>query len=293
MGTVAGLFRYPVKSMLGEELDAAEFTELGIDGDRAYAVVDREDGRIASGKHPRKWSAMLQLRAAYTDGPESPVTITFPDGSVVRSDDSEVDGRLSSFLGREVTLRWHSNNDYVFEDVWPAIEGLAPPDALESIISMSEGRREGDDPVTDVDIGALAPAGRFFDLSALHVITTATLAELQRLAPSANFDVRRYRPNVLVAVDGEGFVENSWPGSTLAFGDSVRARADMATMRCVMTTLAHGEVPADRPSLQAVATHNRVEISGLGTWACAGVYAAITAPGAVRLGDRVDQLPSL
>ena len=293
MASVAALFRYPVKSMLGEELDEVEFTELGLAGDRAYAVVDREDGRVASGKHPRKWSALLQLRAAYCDGAESPVTITFPDGSVVRSNDSAVDAHLSRYIGRDVTLQRHSNNDYVFEDVWPAIDGLAPPEAMEHIAEESQGRREGGDPVTDIDVAALAPPGRFFDLSALHVITTATLAELQKLAPSSNFDVRRYRPNVLIDIDETGFVENAWSGSTLAFGDEARALADMPTMRCVMTTLAHGDVPADRSSLQAVARHNRVEITGIGMWACAGIYAAITAPGTVRVGDRVDQLPSL
>src|SRR5687767_9956437 len=126
---------------------------------------------------------------------------------------------------------------------------------------MSAGRREGDDPVSDVPVSTLAPVGTFFDLATLHVLTTATLARLRELAPSADFDVRRYRPNVLVDTGGTGFVENDWAGSTLTLGASARARVDMQAMRCVMTTLAHGDVPADRATLQTIAKHNRVEIT--------------------------------
>jgi hypothetical protein len=289
VATVAALFRYPIKSMLGEELDAVEFTERGVAGDRAFAVVDSEDGRVASAKHPRKWAKLLQLRAAYVAGAGSPVAITFPDGSTARTDDGDVDERLSSYLDRDVTLQSQSAAGQVFETVWPDVDDIAPPETIEA---MSQGRREGDNPLSDVAVSTLAPPGTFFDLLTLHVMTTATLAELRRLEPSGDFDVRRYRPNVLVEVDGGGFVENTWTGSTLAFGADARARVDMPTMRCVMTTLAHGDVPADRSTLQAIARHNRVEISGLGSWACAGVYATIIDPGIVKVGDPVDQVPS-
>jgi uncharacterized protein len=290
VGTVAALFRYPVKSMLGEQLESAELGERGLAGDRAYAVIDREDGRVASGKHPRKWARLLELRASYPDGPGSPALVSFPDGTAARTGDTDFDERLSHFLGRDVTLASHAGEGQVLEEVWPAIDGLAPAETIEA---MSAGRREGDDPVSDVPISMLAPAGTFFDLATLHVLTTATLARLRELAPSADFDVRRYRPNVLVDTGGTGFVENDWAGSTLTLGETAQARVDMQAMRCVMTTLAHGEVPADRATLQAIAKHNRIEIANLGTWACAGVYATITSGGTVNVGDAVDQLPSL
>jgi uncharacterized protein YcbX len=283
VGTVAGLYRFPVKSMLGEQLDEAELTDRGVVGDRAYAVLDRRDGRIATGKHPRKWSKLLELAARYVDGPSSPVAVSFPDGKVVRSDSPAIDSALSTYLDREVALVHTSVAGQVIEEVWPDIDGLAPA-AL--VASMSGGRREGDDPVSDVPMASMAP-GTFFDLTTLHVLTTATLRGLAALAPEADFDVRRYRPNVLVEVEGAGFVENDWTGSTLQFGVAAEAHVDLPTMRCVMTTLARDEMATDRASLKAIARHNRVEIAGMGTWACAGVYASITVPGRISLGEPV------
>lgn len=62
IGSVAALWRYPVKSMQGEELDAAEISARGVLGDRAYAIVDRATGFVASAKHPRKWSTLFAYR---------------------------------------------------------------------------------------------------------------------------------------------------------------------------------------------------------------------------------------
>jgi uncharacterized protein YcbX len=67
LGTVVSLWRYPVKSMQGEELNAAEVGERGVLGDRAYAVLDRTDGKVASAKNPRKWPRMFEFRAGFAD----------------------------------------------------------------------------------------------------------------------------------------------------------------------------------------------------------------------------------
>jgi uncharacterized protein len=284
LGRVASLHRFPVKSMLGEVLRSVELTDRGVAGDRAFALVDRSDGKVATGKHPRKWSKLLELAAAYVDGAGSPVAISFPDGTVVRSDEPGVDGALSSYLGRDVSLVHQATEGQVIEEVWPRIDGLAPEELVEA---MSGGRREGDDPISDIPVSSLAPPGTFFDLTTLHVLTTATLRRLAELAPASDFDVRRYRPNVLVEVEGSDFVENGWTGSTLQLGGRATARVDLPTMRCVMTTLARDGMAADRGSLQAIAKHNRVEIPGTGTWACAGAYATVTADGTVSVGDEV------
>jgi len=286
---VAALFRFPVKSMLGERLDRVRGGERGFAGDRAYAVVDRSDGRVASAKHPRKWGRLLEISARYVDEPDpggvrAPVELTLPDGTAVRSDAPGVDDALSRFCGRDVALASGPNEGKALEEVWPAIDGLAP---AELVAAMSAGRREGDDPVSDIPVASMAPTGTYFDLTTLHVMTTATLRALSSLEPTATFDVRRYRPNVLVEVDGAGFVENEWVGATVALGDTLRARVDLPTMRCVMTTLAQDGLPADRRTLQAIARHNRLEITGLGAWACAGVYGTITEAGDVAVGDPV------
>ena len=215
VGRVAALHRFPVKSMLGEELSSVELTERGTAGDRAFAVVDRADGKVATGKHPRKWSKLLELAASYVEDAGSPVAITFPDGTVVRSDAPGIDAALTTYLGRDVALVHGAAEGQVIEEVWPRIDGLAPEELVEA---MSGGRREGDDPISDIPVSSLAPPGTFFDLTTLHVLTTATLRRLAELAPDSDFDVRRYRPNVLVEVEGSDFVENGWTGSTLRFG---------------------------------------------------------------------------
>ena len=288
MAEVTALFRYPVKSMGGERLESVELTDRGVAGDRAYAVVDRCDGRVATGKHPRKWARLLELQAAYPDGDHRrPVRITFPDGSEAAADAGDVDARLSAFLGADVTLASQAPERAVVEEVWPSdVDGLAPMDVVES---MGDGRREGPDLVTDIPVSSMAPPGTFFDLTTLHVLTEATLRRLAELAPAADFDVRRYRPNVLVGDAGHGFVENDWIGATLTLGTAgAEARVDLPTMRCVLTTMAQPGLAADRETLRTIARHNRVEITGMGTWACAGVYASVTVGGAVAVGDAVD-----
>jgi uncharacterized protein YcbX len=282
VGSVAALHRFPVKSMLGERLESVELTERGVAGDRAWAVVDRADGKIASGKHPRKWSKLVELAAAHVDGPGSPVEVTFPDGTTARSD-GDADDVLSRFFARDVALVNHAEEGQVIEEVWPGIEGLAP---AEVVRTMSAGRVDGGDPLSDVPVASMAPSGTFFDLTTLSVMTTATLRRLAELEPEADFDVRRYRPNVVVEVAGAWFAENDWPGSTLRLGASAEARVDLPTMRCVMTTLAREELEQDRRSLQAIARHNRLEIFG-GRWACAGVYATVTGAGVLAVGDAV------
>jgi uncharacterized protein YcbX len=281
LGTVAALYRYPVKSMLGERLDSAAFTERGVAGDRAWAVLDRSDGRIANGKHPRKWGRLLECAASYVDGPGSPVAVTFPDGTTIRSDGA-IDAALTTYLGRDVTLVDRAEEGQLYEGLWFRMEGY-PLDLLES---MSGGREEDGMVLTDMPLSFLSPPGTLFDATTLHVLTTSTLRRLAELAPDADFDVRRYRPNVLVDDAGDGFVENDWVGATLTLGRAT-ARVDMPTMRCTMTTVARDGMAQDRTQLQAIARHNRLEIAGMGTWACAGVYATITGAGPVALGDAV------
>lgn len=294
MAVVEGLYRFPVKSMRGEELAEAELGPSGVVGDRAYALLDETDGRIASAKSPRKWGGLLGFRATFVDEPEAgaappPVEIELPDGGTVRSDDPDVHALLSKVLGRPVRLIASAGAETAglqFEEVWPDIEGLAPE---EFVASTTVGREEGSGEVlSTIPAGMFAPPGTFFDLSVVHLLTTATLDALRARAPDATFDVRRYRPNVLLDVDAgdEGFVENGWVGRSVVLGgDGAALSVTLPTMRCVMTTLAQEELPRDRGTLQAIAGHNRVEIAGFGTWACAGSYCGVTSAGRVRVGD--------
>jgi uncharacterized protein len=262
--TVVSLWQYPVKSMMGEELNAAEITERGLLGDRAYALVDPSDGKVASAKNPRKWPKLFEFRAAFAHPPRPgetlpPVWITLPNGSLVSSEQHDRDQLLSEALGRQIVLETRAPETPGLEEYWPDIEGLA--------------HRE-----TVTDEATLA--GTFFDLATLHLLTTATLDRLRELYPQGRFEARRFRPNIVVeAASGEkGFLENAWIGHTLAIGEEVRLRITEPCPRCVMTTLPQGDLPKDVGILRAAVEHNEANV---------GVYAQVLRAGMLRRGDAI------
>jgi uncharacterized protein YcbX len=273
-GSVRSVWRYPVKSMLGEELEACEVTERGFRGDRAFALVDTEDGKVASAKNPRKWARLFECRATFSDD-GSEVRITLPDGATVSARDPAAADILSVVLGRKTTLRQSVTGPPVIEELW--LDG-AP-----------DGRA-----VTDETIARGSPAGTFFDYAVVHLVTTGTLARLSEFYPQGRFDVRRFRPNLVVSTpDGEAeFVENGWTGKTVAIGDSVRLAVTDPCARCVMTTLAQEDLPTDPEILRTAARHNSL-VGGEGRGpnggyaASVGVYARVLSGGTVRRGDPV------
>jgi uncharacterized protein YcbX len=262
VGKVVSLWRFPVKSMMGEELNAAEITAAGILGDRAYGVLDVATGKIASAKNPKKWPDLFQFRAAYVEPPQPgqplpAVRITLPDGAAVLSSDPQVNRALSAALGREVALQVGTPNAPSLEEYWPAVEGLTHQDAV-----TDEAMR----------------VGTFFDSALVHVLSTGTLNRLRALYPEGRFEVRRFRPNVVVETSGEDFVENAWISGVLNLGDQARLSVTGPCPRCVMTTLAQGDLPPDLGILRAAAKHNGAHV---------GVYASVHAAGRVMRGDSV------
>src|SRR6266852_5494567 len=264
LGAVVSLWRYPVKSMMGEELNAAEFTERGLLGDRAYALVDISDGKAATAKNPRKWPRLFDFRATFIEPVRPavklpPVRIALPDGTAVTSDQGDLDETLSKALDREVTFRVAQGGAVNAEEYWPDMDGL-----------------DNRDTVTDFTL----PEGTFFDVAIVHLLTTATLDRLRELYPQGRFEVRRFRPNIVVAPASseKNFVENDWLGHTLAIGDEVRLNITGPCGRCVMTTLAQGDLPRDPGILRTAAQHNQVNV---------GVYAAVVRGGTIRRGDPV------
>jgi hypothetical protein len=293
--SVGAINRYPVKSMLGERLEQAVVGAGGLLGDRGYAVVDVADGKVGSAKNPGKWRGLLAFRAEYLadpepDQPPPPALISLPNGGQIRTDAPDIDAVLSKLLDRPVRLDVSvptPTAPLVLDEVWPDIDGLAPEEFVES---TRVGSTEVGEAISAIPMAMFAPPGSFFDLTTLHLLTTATLAHLQELEPAATFDVRRYRPNVLVETDDSGFVENDWVGGRVGLGSGLVASVVMPTMRCVMTTLAQEDLPQDRATLKTVARHNRLDIPGFGTWACAGVYATVESPGEISVGDPVTVL---
>jgi uncharacterized protein YcbX len=276
---VAPLHRYPVKSMLGESISVSEVGERGFLGDRTFAVVDEETGKVASAKHPRRWGRLLECRAEFVDDPVAgmplpAVRITLPDGSTLQSNDPDANDRLSRFIDRSVRLDGAAPERPMMEQYRPAVEGF--PDA-------------SDETVVDEAMALVAP-NTYFDAAPLHLVTSATLERLGQLEPDSTFSVARFRPNVVVDVDtGPGFPENEWVGHTLSFGD-MRASVFLSAPRCVMTTLPQGDLPKDAGVLRAIARHNRFDIPGLGPSSCVGVYALVEAGGVARVGQAVEVL---
>ena len=278
IGTVAELWRYPVKSMGGEQLQTAAAGERGLAGDRGWAICDTETGKIASAKRPKLWLSLLECAAAYVDepapdGPAATVQITLPDGAQVRSDDPDRDRLLSEALGRPVTLL-----------------NSAPEGASYELRELDAKGLEAEEPerLAESQVGLFAP-GTFFDTSSLHVVADGSLQRLAQAHPDGVWDRRRFRPNVVVSLDApaDGFVENAWVGHTLHIGDAAQAAALAPMPRCVMTTLPQGDLPRDPLILRTLAQENRVDMPGIGTYACVGVLANFTAPGSVSTGDSV------
>jgi uncharacterized protein YcbX len=182
LGSVVSLWRYPVKSMMGEELNVTELTECGLLGDRAYALVDSTDGKAATAKNPRKWPHLLDFGATFVEPPRlagkvPPVRIALPGGATIASDQRDLNHILSKALNREVTFRAAQRGVVSAEEYWLDMEGL-----------------DHRDTVTDFAL----PEGTFFDVAMVHLLTTATLDRLRELYPQGRFEVQRFRPNIVV-----------------------------------------------------------------------------------------------
>ncbi|MYH08557.1 MAG: MOSC domain-containing protein [Gemmatimonadales bacterium] len=260
-----------MKSMGGERLEAARITARGMEGDRAGALVDRETGRVVSAKRPRMWGAVYGLSASFEREKREPGApgaaasrIRFEDGApLARAARERLEARLSALLGREVAFATEAVGGATCEYHWPDMEGL-----------VQDGRTYRDE-ITEWEL----PPGTFFDSSGLHALTTASLDHLRELVPGSDFDVGRFRPNLVIepVAGARGFVENDWVGGTLEVGGA-RLRVTKPCMRCVMVTLPLGDLPTDPRVLRAAFDHNEGNV---------GVKCEVEGPGSVQVGDEV------
>jgi uncharacterized protein len=276
LGTVGALRRYPVKSMLGEALDAGDVTFTGLAGDRRLAVISRTTGKIASAKFPRLWRDLLTLSAAADEGTgDGAVRITLPEGKTIWSNDADVDAVLSGLLDEPV-----------------ALTATPPPGAALDRAVPEAVLRDGVDAQVPAELmeigGGGGPPGTFVDYAPLHLLTTSTLDRIAELSPHGRADLERYRPNVVVRTTAPGFTENDWLERNLRIGDDLVLRIITRTARCAVPTLTHGTLPRDPDALRVLARHNRVKpLDSLDPEPCAGVYARVLRPGRIRTGDAV------
>jgi MOSC domain-containing protein len=287
VGVIASLWRFPVKSMRGERVDAVEVTAGGLVGDRAYALVDVQTGKVLSAKTPRVGPQLLDCQVAFVDAPQAsaespPVRITLPDGTSVTSDALDADAVLSKFFGREVTMSRAAPEDFTIDQYHPDIEGLDPEGHRDTVTESKLGTAF----FAQAGLPSAVPAGSFFDLFPVSVLTTSSLDRFGEIRPESQFDQRRFRMNVIVNTDADGFVENGWPGHALDLGKDVRLDVAIPDPRCVMTTLAQGDLPKDTEVLRTLAQHNKIDVVG-SLYPCAGVYATVNSPGTMQSGDEV------
>jgi len=272
---VAALWRYPVKSMLGEAVGPIAVGDAGLDGDRGFGVVDSGTGMVASAKRPHRWRRLLQARAE-TAG-EGVVRIHLPDGQSVLSTDHLVDKVLSDFLGVEVELHTRAFLGAELE--------RAVPDAV-----LAEGAA-ADVEVTILEIAAAAPPGTFFDYAPLHLVTSASLQRVGAAHPAGRVEPARYRPNIVIdmAPGIDGFVENDWVGRRLHVGPEVVLEILLPTPRCAVPTLPHGDLPQDPEAVRIPLRENfiPVPLEGFGSEPCVGVYASVIEGGRISPGNEV------
>lgn len=250
-GRVQGLWRYPVKSMLGESLTSALVTALGVQGDRSWGVVDPASGRVLSAKR----EALLFSCRSRLDG--GATTVILPDDRAFSLPDPQLETALSDLLGRRVVIRSAEHEDDY------RIEMGANSTTTEGEASEFK-----------------APPGTFFDSAPIHLVTTSSLAALRELSPDVRIDERRFRPNFVVELEGSptGFVEETWTGKEVAIGGSLKVEVLKPCSRCVMVTHEQDDLPKERAVLQTVARKNDNNL---------GVLARVVAGGPVSVGDEV------
>lgn len=252
IGTVGALWRYPIKSMRGESLDEAWVTERGISGDRVWAVRELERGGIMSA---RTFPTLLALRARYESEPATDaaarIKIELPDGGAVLPDDPQAPSILSNLMRRRVALERVRSERLTEADLDRIMRGEAYP-----------------------------PHRDFFDEEVLHLVATGTLAFLRDLQPGSDFDPRRFRANLYVDTgdEADGFVEDRWLEGVLEIAEQVRIVGIRPAIRCAMTTHPQSELPHDVNILRTAWQYHQAYV---------GVFAAVGAPGRIRLNDPV------
>ena len=247
---IAQLWRYPVKSLAGERLPTLRLVDDGIDGDRMWGIQDRRDGRILTARRePRLLFATSRLAANHL-----PV-ITLPDGQEIAGTGPVTDAALSAWLGKPVTL-------------------VA---ASESEAARAEYFADATDDASQA-IEWTMPKGRFVDAAPVLVISTAGLRSGAVAYPAGAWDVRRFRPNILVQLDGEGWTEDHWAERQLSVGSAQL----MPRQRCIRCTMVNRAQPGLKTDVDIFKTLHRTHGGKAGMWT------QVMQPGTISEGDAVE-----
>lgn len=266
------LWRYPVKSMAGERISTTSVGERGVAGDRAFALRQDDNTRNA-----KKFPGLMGLSARYDTEPEidrvpAPL-ITFDDGSSLYADDPAASARVSDFVGATISIsalapatdsEFYRRRERRTLEESRAILGLVDGEPLPDLSGFPPKLAEFS-----------TPPGTFFDCFPILVLTTSSLRALQAAAPESAIDVRRFRPNILLDTDEDGFIENAWGGRKLRIG-STTFSLTLPCPRCVMTTIGFHDLPRDTGIMRSL-----VRATGQSF----GIYAEVEQAGTIKEGD--------
>ncbi|MFA5171390.1 MAG: MOSC N-terminal beta barrel domain-containing protein [Sulfuriferula sp.] len=281
VGTIKEIWRYPVKGMAGESLQTCGLGNMGLHGDRIWALRDVERKEIQSCKfRPELLRCSARSRGDDVSGEGAQVDVVFPDGSVLGSDNVEINSMLSNLVGHASTLeplrpiteldfyRRHKLDDHTWLDELKATFDREPGEPFPDFSQF---------PQQAIDF--VSVPGTFFLVTPFHMITTATLAHLQRLNPQSDWDARRFRPNVIIETSpgAEGLLEHGWVGRQLVLGNST-VDCTGTTPRCGAVTRTQHDLAADTSILRTIVKHAEQNL---------GVYGAIVNSGELRVGDGV------
>ncbi len=277
VGEIREIWRYPVKGMAGESLQAGQLGAKGLDGDRIWAVRDNARREIQSCKF-RPELLLCSARADATT--RGAVEIIFPDGAVIGVSDSESHARVSELIGHASTIE--------------ALRSIADADFYRRYKAddhtwMTELRatfeRELDEPLPrsfdnfpSAASEFVVMPGTFFLVTPFHLLTTGSLTWMKTINPSADWQVRRFRPNVLIDTGiSHGPVEPEWIGQQIVIGDAAVDCVGV-TPRCGAITRAQAGLPADKTMLRTVVKHGDQNF---------GVYGKTVVNGEIQVGDAV------
>lgn len=277
VGTLKEIWRYPVKSMRGETLRRCRITSKGLVGDRGWAVRDDKAGEIRGGRH---LPGLLGFSARYDTEPETepwpPARITGPTGEEFASDDTRASEFISEHLHRPASI-------------WP----IQPAENLDHYRRLpltehdlvEQFGREPDEPLPDMQIFPqelmqfVAFPGTYFDVLPIHLLTTASLSYMREVTPGADWNVQRFRPNMVVdTADAHGLLEADWPGQRIQVGE-VELSCYSVAPRCSITMQGQGNAVAKDPGvLRSIVKHADQNL---------GVYCKVEKGGTIHVGDKI------
>jgi uncharacterized protein YcbX len=278
IGTIAEIWRYPVYFMGGERRPEIHVGRMGVPGDRGWAVYDEERQGVTTAK---RLPALRGCSARYPTEPVEgeappPAQVQLPDGSMLWTHGDDFAPRMTALFGRPVSARSLGPAGSVST---PRVKGSGDPADARTVLGLEPGEPMPDMRAFPPEVLKALRHGNFFDAFPLLMLTSATLATLRGHLADGDWDVRRFRPNVFVEMNGTtDYPELDWIGRRLRIGGAV-VEPVVGCPRCVMVTQPVDELPPDPRVMRTLVREAHHT---------AGVYARVVTGGAIRLGDDVE-----